>query len=47
MAPALLKTMTHDQGSEMASHAELTALTGMNIYFADRTTPWQHGSNKV
>jgi IS30 family transposase len=25
MAPALLKTMTHDQGSEMTRHAELTA----------------------
>lgn len=34
MAPALLKTMTHDQGSEMARHAELTARTGMKIYFA-------------
>lgn len=31
MAPALLKTMTHDQGSEMARHAEITAHTGMKI----------------
>lgn len=37
MAPALLKTMTHDQGSEMARHAELTARTEMKIYFATRT----------
>lgn len=46
MAPSLLKTMTHDQGSEMAKHAELSARTGMKIYVADPHSPWQRGSNE-
>lgn len=46
MAPSLLKTMTHDQGSEMSRHREITAQTGMKIYFADPHSPWQRGSNE-
>lgn len=46
MAPSLLKTMTHDQGSEMARHTELSARTGMKVYFADPHSPWQRGSNE-
>jgi transposase, IS30 family len=46
VAPALRKTMTYDRGSEMARHRELTAATGMQVYFADPHSPWQRGSNE-
>ena len=46
MPPSLLKTMTHDLGSEMACHSEIPAQTGMKIYFADPHSPWHRGSNE-
>jgi IS30 family transposase len=42
----LRKTLTYDQGKEMAEHASLARNTGMRIFFADPHAPWQRGSNE-
>ena len=45
--PALMaKTITWDQGKEMAEHLAISAATGLDIYFCDPASPWQRGTNE-
>jgi hypothetical protein len=44
IAQPMRQTLTYDQGKEMTRHAELTANTGVKVYFCDPHSPWQRGS---
>jgi len=46
LPPAVRRSLTWDQGIEMARHGEFTRTTDMPVYFCDPGSPWQRGSNE-
>jgi IS30 family transposase len=45
-APILRKTLTWDQGKEMANHIAIAEAAQLDIYFCDPHSPWQRGTNE-
>jgi IS30 family transposase len=42
----LMRSLTWDQGAEMAAHREFSLATDMPVFFCDPASPWMRGSNE-
>jgi IS30 family transposase len=46
LPPQLRRTLTWDQGKELALHQQITQRIGTRVFFCDAHSPWQRGTNE-
>ena len=46
LPPSLRRSLTWDQGKEMARHEQIAAALRMPVFFCDPHSPWQRGTNE-
>ena len=46
LPPSMLRSITWDQGTEMARHTAIAKTLGVSVFFCDSRSPWQRGSNE-
>jgi IS30 family transposase len=46
LSPEMLRSITWDQGTEMARHSQVAKSLGVSVYFCDSHSPWQRGTNE-
>lgn len=46
LPPALRKSLTWDQGTEMAGHEQITDAIGVPVFFCEPRSPWQRPTNE-
>ncbi len=46
LSESMKRTLTYDQGWEMAEHEKLTERTKIQVYFAHKASPWERGTNE-
>jgi IS30 family transposase len=46
LPPWMRRTLTWDQGREMSTHLDISRLAGIEVYFCEKSSPWQRGTNE-
>ena len=46
LPPGMRRTLTWDQGKEMSAHLDLARLAEISVFFCERSSPWQRGTNE-
>jgi IS30 family transposase len=46
LPPWMRRTLTWDQGREMSTHLDISRLASLDVFFCEKASPWQRGTNE-